>query len=123
MLTTISTLFATPDSWTSGANARDINGNPVPACNQAAVSWDVQGYLLKLQFQENGRDFTELNKAYKFLTMMIPTKNKDIELYNDIIGDHSSVADWVLKSSLPAVFMSADITDGTELSTATIETS
>jgi len=123
MLTTISTLFADPDSWTSRANARDINGNPVPACNSDAVSWDVQGYLLKLHFQENGRDFTELNKAYKFLTMMIPTKNKDIELYNDVLGDHASVAEWVLKSSLPAVFMSADITDGTDLSTITIETS
>lgn len=115
MLTTIAAAFANPDAWTSGAVARDADGNPVGPCNANAVAWDVQGYLIKLQFEENGTNYSELNEAYRLLTLGIPGKNKDIEFYNDNLGAAAAVVSWVSNSTLPEINFSAIIRDGTNM--------
>lgn len=103
LIAEIVSFFADPTKWTSGACARDENDKPVGALSPNAVKWDVQGYLIKLQFENNGTNFTELNAAYAGLQEGIPSNrtNRDIEAYNDIL-DAAGVVDW-LNDSIEAI--------------------
>lgn len=103
LITEIVSFFSDPSKWTSGACARDENDNPVGALSPNAVKWDVQGYLIKLHFENNGTNFSELNAAYAGLQEGIPSNltNRDIEGYNDTL-DAAGVLDW-LNGSIEAM--------------------
>lgn len=103
MIAEIASLFADPTKWTSGACARDANDKPVGALSPNAVKWDVQGYLIRVHFENNGTNYTELNAAYAGLQEGIPSNrtNRDIEAYNDTL-DAAGVVDW-LNDSIEAI--------------------
>lgn len=44
---TVKELLTSPEKWTRGESARDINGRPVMTDSKEAVSWCLVGALMK----------------------------------------------------------------------------
>lgn len=78
-------LLATGSGWTKGANARLANGLPCSPGHPDAVTFDIQGALLRAQYNSSEPNYGSLNSVYNTLRGKIPggSKNSDIESYND----------------------------------------
>lgn len=97
MVEDMKTFFATPGQWCQGACARDANGKPVSSLSPNAVQFDMYGFLIKTNFQNNFPKFDQLLAAQRIIQGMLPpgTKSKDIEKWNDGLADEAALLDFL----------------------------
>jgi len=80
-------LLENPEHWTTGAFARDINGDMVTPSSGYAVAWCAEGALLVGSIYNQG--------AFKCLAeACTPTPEGGIPEYNDDLTDHPALLAW-----------------------------
>lgn len=94
LLTDAFAILANGAAWTKGANARDVDGKPVPILSAAAVKWDAFGALHKALYAGGTPIFRDFHGAYGIMKSRIPNtfKSRDIETWNDYVSTFAEVS-------------------------------
>ena len=85
LLTDAFAILADGSAWTQGANARDVDGKPVPILSPNAEKWDAFGALQRALYANGSPVMRDFHGAYGAMRDRIPTyfKGRDIEKWND----------------------------------------